>query len=285
MNLDASTFMEVQFATLSLGPFMSNPTPPNLSHDLPDVQEQLEGAAAQLASLDEQVRRLQQLAGLGTMSAMLAHEINNLLTPIVSYCQYAASRNDPELLRAAVEKSLTGAKRISALCTKALGLASDRESIASPTLIAPLVADVLDGLGRDLAKDNITTRVHIPPDLRACIAPDAIRQVLFNLVLNARQAMLDRRGTLTISAAAHANRIEITIADTGPGIPAEHLPRLFEPFFTTKASAGRADRAGTGLGLSVCKRLLDDCGGTIQVTSQYGSGAAFTISLPAALPA
>lgn len=264
---------------------MTNPTPPNLSHDSPDVQEQLAGAAAQLESLDDQVRRLQQLAGLGTMSAMLAHEINNLLTPIVSYCQYAASRNDPELLRAAVEKSLTGAKRISALCTRALGLASDRESAAVPTLIAPLVADVLEGLGRDLAKDNITPRVDISADLQAHIAPDAIRQVLFNLVLNARQAMLDRRGTLTISAVAAADRINITIADTGPGIAPEHLPRLFEPFFTTKAEAGRADRAGTGLGLSVCKRLLDDCGGTIQVKSQYGSGAAFTISLPAVSPA
>ena len=269
----------------TLGPSMSNSTPPNLSHDSPDVQEQLAHTAAHLASLDDQVRRLQQLAALGTMSAMLAHEINNLLTPIVSYCQYAASRNDPELLRAAVEKSLTGAKRISTLCSRALGLASDRESIATPTLIAPLVADVLEGLGRDLAKDNITTRLDIPADLHAHIAPDAIRQVLFNLVLNARQAMLDRRGTLTITAVHASDRINITIADTGPGIAPEHLQRLFEPFFTTKAEAGRADRGGSGLGLSICKRLLDDCGGTIQVKSQFGSGAAFTISLPAASPA
>lgn len=154
----------------------------------------------------------------------------------------------------------------------------------TPTMIAPLVADVLEGLGRDLAKDNITTKIEIPADLHALVPAGTLRQVLFNLVLNARQAMLDRRGTLTISAAAENNRVKITVIDTGPGIAAEHLPRLFEPFFTTKAGADRTDRGGTGLGLSICKRLLDDCGGTIQVKSQYGSGAAFTISLPAASP-
>jgi signal transduction histidine kinase len=261
---------------------MTEPT--NLSHDLPDVQEHLENVAAQLASLDEQVRRLQQLAGLGTMSAMLAHEINNLLTPIVSYCQYAASRNDPELLRAAVEKSLTGARRISSLCTRALGLVSERKSTAAMTPIVPLVVDVLDSLGRDLEKDNISTRVDIPISLHAFIDAEAIRHVLLNLVLNARQAMLDRRGTLTISAVVAEGQVSITVADTGPGIAPEHLPRLFEPFFTTKGQEQRTDRGGAGLGLTVCQRLLADCGGTIQVKSQFGSGAAFTISLPAAAP-
>jgi len=264
---------------------MSEPTTPNLSHALPDVQEHLDSLSAQLASLDEQVRRLQRLAGLGTMSAMLAHEINNLLTPIVSYCQYAASRNDPELLRTAVDKSLTAAHRITGLCSRALGLASHRDSTAAPTPVAPLVSDVLEGLGRDLQKDNIAVRMDIPADLTAYIPPDTIRQVLFNLVLNARQAMLDRRGTLTLSARASApDRIEISVADTGPGIRPEHLARLFEPFFSTKGAADRTDRGGAGLGLSICKRLLDDCGGTIHVNSQYGSGAVFTISLPAAPP-
>jgi len=263
---------------------MSNSTPPNLSHDLPDVQVQLENTAAQLASLDEQVRRLQQLAALGTMSAMLAHEINNLLTPIVSYCQYAASRNDPELLRAAVEKSLTAARRVSSLCTRALGLASERKTTAALTPIAPLVAEVIEGLGRDLDKDNITTNVNIPADLQAYIDADSIRHVLLNLVLNARQAMLDRRGTLTISAVAADGRVNICVADTGPGIKPEHLALLFEPFFTTKGQERRTDRGGAGLGLTVCRRLLEGCGGTIQVKSQLGSGAAFTISLPADPP-
>lgn len=263
---------------------MSKPTPPNLAYDLPDVQQQLENTAAQLASLDEQVRRLQHLAGLGTMSAMLAHEINNLLTPIVSYCQYAASRNDPDLLHAAVEKSLTGAMRISSLCTRALGLASERRTAAALTPIAPLAAEVIEGLGRDLEKDNITTRVDIPPDLQAFVDADAIRHVLLNLVLNARQAMLDRRGTLTISAITNEGRVNICVSDTGPGIKPEHLTRLFEPFFSTKSQERRTDRGGAGLGLTVCQRLLADCNGTIQVASQYGSGAAFTISLPAAGP-
>lgn len=262
---------------------MNDSSASNLSHGLPDVQEHLDGLSGQLKSLDEQVQRLQRLAGLGTMSAMLAHEINNLLTPIVSYCQYAKTRNDPELLRTAVDKSLTAANRITSLCTRALGLASNRESASVSTAIAPLVADVLEGLGRDLSKDNIRSCVEIPDDLRAMIPPDAIRQVLFNLVLNARQAMLDKRGTLTISASAVApDRVNITVADTGPGIRPEHLARLFEPFFSTKSGAGRTDRGGAGLGLSICKRLLDDCGGTIQVESQFGSGAIFTISLPAA---
>lgn len=265
---------------------MSDTPPINLSPDTADVQDHLEVLASQLASLQDQVRGLQRLAGLGTMSAMLAHEINNILTPIVSYGQYALQRNDPELLRTAVEKTLANSKRLTGLCTRVLGLAAESQAGLTATPIAPLVADAVECLGRDLAKDNITLHVHVPADLTARVHAGGLQQVLFNLVLNARQAMLDRRGELTITGErADGDRVRITVRDNGPGIPAEHVTRVFEPFFSTKQHQDRADKRGVGLGLAICRQIMSENGGTIDVHSVPGQGATFTLTLPSGDPA
>lgn len=257
--------------------------PAGLSHVDHDVERQLDGLERQFAELREQVQQLQRLAGLGTLSAVLAHEFNNMLAPIVSYSQYALQRNDAELMRSALEKTRVSSKRLSELCSKILGMAADDRSGPADALIAPIVAESVDCLARDLAKDDIVLIVDVAADLKARFQPATLQQVLFNLLLNARQAMLGRPGRLTVSARPVCESVEITVSDTGPGIKPEHVGRVFEPFFSTKRHESELEKGGVGLGLYVCKQLMADLGGSIAVVSKPGQGASFTLTVPAAM--
>jgi two-component system NtrC family sensor kinase len=114
------------------------------------------------------------------------------------------------------------------------------------------------------------------PDVPWVMAdPEQLQQVFLNLLLNAVQAMPEA-GVVTITATGHpeSRQVQITVADTGSGIPQEHLSRIFDPFFSTKED-------GTGLGLSVSARLIRAQGGHISVTSREGKGSVFTVFLPA----
>ncbi len=253
----------------------------NLSATETDVLAQLDGLEGRLLQLQHQVEQLQRLASLGTMAAMLAHEFNNALTPILSYCQYALQRGEPELMRTAVEKSFKNARRLGHLCERVLGMATDDQMGPTDTLILPLVRDAVECLGRDLEKDNIVLSLDVPDDLTARVTAGSLQQVLFNLVINARQAMLDRPGNLRIAAwRTDDGKVSINIADTGQGIKPEHLDKIFEPFFTTKQHESRADRQGIGLGLHICRQLMEEQGGTIEAESKPGKGATFTLTLP-----
>ena len=245
------------------------------------VEQQLDGLENRLADLHRQVQQLQRLASLGTISAILAHEFNNLLTPMLSYSQYALTRDDPALMKTAVEKSFQAAERLSVLCKKILGLARDDSMGPVDTEIRPLLVDTVECIGRDLNKDRIVFEIDAPEDLKARAHPSSLQQVLFNLVLNARQAMLDRPGTLTLSARATGDgKIEIAVRDTGHGIKPEHIDRIFDSFFSTRQHESKIDRRGIGLGLHICRQLMEEQNGDIGVLSKVGEGTTFTLTLP-----
>jgi len=253
----------------------------NVSQQDESVQGTLAGIEQTIAELHRQVASLQRLASLGTVTAMLAHEFNNVLTPIVSYCQYALTRSDAEMMRTAVEKTLKNATRLTALCGKILGMATDERMGPAPTPIAPVVQDALTCLCRDLEKDNITLHVDVPPELVARAHVASLQQVLFNLILNARQAMIGTAGRLSITGRrGEDGRVLIEISDTGCGIRPEHLDKLFQPFFSTKRHESRPDRSGIGLGLHICKRLMTEQEGDISVRSKPREGTTFTLALP-----
>lgn len=245
------------------------------------VEEQFHQLAEQVDSLRKQLREAQRLAALGTMSAMVAHEFNNLMTTVIPYAQFALEKNDETLLRRAVEKALQQAKRASQMCDRILNLATHQHLSPGPVEVAPLVTETIAGLGRDLNKDNIQVRINIPTDLRVKANSGLLQQVLFNIVLNARQAMLGRPGTLSVEAEPLAdNTVAIRIKDTGCGIKPEDMPRIWEPFFTTRRQADRPDQRGIGLGLTICKDIIEEMEGTIAAESQPGAGTTFTITLP-----
>lgn len=257
--------------------------PPAAGAAAETVEQQLDGLERHLAELQRQVQKLQRLASLGTVAAILAHEFNNLLTPIVSYSQYALTSNDPAFLRRAVEKTHRNARQLAALCTRVLGITTDDRMGPVETEIRPLLVGAVECIGRDPGKDGIEVVIEAPEDLRARAHAGSLQQVLFNLVLNARQAMLDREGRLTLEAhRAKDGRVEISVRDTGHGIRPEHRERIFEPFFSTKEHETRSDRRGIGLGLHICRQLMEEQDGSIRVESTPGAGATFTLTLPAA---
>ena len=150
------------------------------------------------------------------------------------------------------------------------------EKIEIPLL--PMVNAAFDCLCRDFTKDGITVEILVSDGLRVYASPVQLQQAIMNLVLNAREAMIPHGGKLTISAQADNDGILIKINDTGCGIEQSEMSRVFDTFFTTKHK--KIAGSGTGLGLSLCKKVIDAHGGTITVESQPGKGTTFTITLP-----
>ena len=266
---------------------MSEKSPPAASDDL--LNRQVAAAQDQLDYLRDQLTESQRLATIGTIAAVIAHEFNNLLTPVVSYSQYAlasAESDEPDmaLIRKALAKSYQGSSKAGKICASMLALARGESSFTQVS-VQKLVDEVLLVLARDPRKDGIALRVQVQPSLFVHGDPVQLEQVLLNLLINARHAMLGKGGSLSVKAAVEGAEVKITVADTGPGIPERLRVKIFEPFFTTKSAARRGESKGTGLGLAICKEIIDHHNGRIEVASEIGKGTTFSISLPISMSA
>ncbi len=251
------------------------------------LDAELAAAQRQLDDVREQLTESQRLAAIGTIAAVIAHEFNNLLTPMVSYSQFAmatAEAADPDmaLIRKALSKSYQASTKAGRICNSMLSLARGEATAFAAVPVQTLVDEVLNVLARDPQKDGIALRVQVAPGLAVHGDVVQLEQVLLNLLINARQAMLGKGGSLTVKASGDGGGVRLQVADTGPGIPAQVLGRIFEPFFTTKGTAARGETRGTGLGLSICREIVQHHGGRIDVASVVGRGTTFTIHLPAA---
>jgi signal transduction histidine kinase len=251
---------------------------------LPGCQASIETALAdleeRLAQLQSQVHRLHGLATMGTLTAAMAHEINNLLTPLSGRCQFALREDDPKRMRDALDGAVRGARQIAEVCDRILAIARSETTNASRVRIAPVIEEAIACLGRDLAKDAIELHTDVDANLFALCCPASLRQVLLNLILNSRQAMTPGGGRLSIRAGAVAEgkTLQVDIADTGGGIAPEVIEKVFDPYVTTRSSI--AGDGGAGLGLYVSRQLIEKMGGRISVESTRNVGATFRITLP-----
>jgi signal transduction histidine kinase len=233
----------------------------------------------EVQSLRKQLQRAQRLAQVGTLTAMVAHEFNNILTPMMNYAQLAQS--DPALRPKAIRHALDGAARATAICRAILDLAAPDGEPRRTVRLADLVEETLTAMARDPGKDGIRLVRKVPPRLRLTTRPVELKQVLLNLILNARSAVMKkpRPQGIAISARRCGPKVFIRVADTGVGIAPEDFARIFEPFFTTN------NGNGTGLGLAVCRHLVRSMNGRLTVRSQLGKGSCFTVALPVRAPA
>jgi two-component system NtrC family sensor kinase len=233
-------------------------------------------------SLQSQLIQFQSLANIGAASCMIAHEINNLLTPLVSYAAMALEDSDDiALVEKALNKTIRGCEQATKVMESMLALANGQNQEKENARLATLVEGVFDCLCRDFKKDGITVKIQIPEDLTIWAVPIQIQHVLMNLILNARDAMLPRGGILTISAKENNDAVHIEVTDTGCGIEQANLKKIFEPFFTTKTNKkSPSESTGSGLGLAFCKKIIEAHDGCISVESAPAQGTAFTISLP-----
>jgi signal transduction histidine kinase len=161
-----------------------------------------------------------------------------------------------------------------------LGFARNNSTQRQMTDLVALIEELLVLTEKDLSKHRIQLEKKYHGRPQAPIVPAQIEQVLLNLIINARQAM-PRGGRLRIEVRENerTGMAEISVADTGVGIPADRLRLIFEPFYTTK-EPDEHGHGGTGLGLSVCRQIIDQHQGRIRVESLVGKGSTFTIKLP-----
>jgi PAS domain S-box-containing protein len=239
--------------------------------------------------MEAQLLRTQRLESVGRLASGIAHDLNNILTPVLlappilrEALQDKAALNIVDSIEASAER---GAAIIRQLLTFGRGTATHRV----PLPIRTLMRDMMKIMEETFPK-NIRLRLEVPPDL-ALVTGDAtqLHQVLMNLCVNARDAM-PQGGQLTLSLqpalvdevlarmhpGAHPGRhVMVSVADTGTGIPPEHLDKIFDPFFTTKAVG-----EGTGLGLSTVAAIVRGHEGILLVDSVPGQGTTFRIFLP-----
>ena len=145
------------------------------------------------------------------------------------------------------------------------------------------VRELIDGgftcLARDFERDGIRVDLRISDEHKIEVYPVAFQQVLMNLILNARDAMLPKGGILKISSQKTDYDVRISVCDTGCGIDAENLSRIFEPFFSTKTRENTSE-SGMGLGLAFCDKIIRKLDGRIQVQSVPDQGSEFTLIIP-----
>lgn len=232
--------------------------------------------------LQYQLSRLQALANIGTATCMIAHEINNLLTPLVSYANLGLNNpEDKSLTSKVLQKTVKNCKQASMVMESILAVANGETKEKKTIRLRALIDEIFNCLCRDFSKDGIVVEIRVPEELTVWAVPVHIQQVLMNLILNAREAIMPRKGTIIIDAQKVVDSIQIRVSDNGCGISAENLEKIFEPFFTTKSgSSDFSEPCGSGLGLAFCKKVIDEHGGSITVESEIGVRTTFEITLP-----
>jgi PAS domain S-box-containing protein len=245
--------------------------------------------AEQPSRLDETNRRRQRLESLGSLASGIAHDLNNLLTPILMSCKML-QRADPNIDREALLDTISsGAKRGAELIAQLLTFAQGGEGTHKPIRIDSFLPEVSEILRRAIP-GSIRLTVDIAESLPQVMGDETeISQVVMNLAINARDAM-PHGGELSIRVRTEVLQVEtsfsttilpageyvaIEVADTGTGIPREICDRIFDPFFSTK-QRGR----GTGLGLSTTIGIVKSHGGAIGIKSMIDQGTTMTVLLP-----
>jgi signal transduction histidine kinase/DNA-binding response OmpR family regulator len=242
---------------------------------------ELTALAVEKQSLAHQLVHTQRLSTVGRMVAGIAHELNNPLAVILGSLDLLRQEPAAERLSDRLGRVATQTERAVKIVRTLLALARNRPTQRTAVPLDALLTETLELTAYDLKHGGVRVLWQLGDALPVVGDPDQLRQVFTNLVLNVCQAVAATGGpgTLTISAdvVPPGDRVRVHLADSGPGIPPEHLPHVFEPFFTTKNEG-----EGTGLGLAICQWIVEGQGGQISVDSQPGHGARFTVELPAA---
>lgn len=251
------------------------------------MTDQLARADRQRAVLDSNLVQSSKMAALGKLAAGIAHEVNNPLAVIKEKAGWirdllaeediASSKNFREF-EDAIKKIEYHVDRARKVTHRLLGFARRMEPVQESVDINRVLEETVGFLENEARFRNIEIRKELLEDLPVIRSDSSqLQQVFLNILENAIDAVA-KDGAITVrtSYSPQLREVEVTVADTGPGIPKEMLGRIFDPFFTTKGTG-----EGTGLGLSVSYSIVEKLGGRITVESEEGRGAAFTIHLPA----
>ncbi len=237
-----------------------------------DVKRQM----AELKQTQVQLIQSTKLAAIGELASNIAHEINNPLTSVLGFASYLAEQVRPDdPMREELNLIREEATRARDIVRDLLDFSRQREFTPESTDLNRVLEQTVAMVRRQGILDSIALTEKYAADV-PMVEVDAsrIKQVFLNIISNALYAM-PAGGSLTIRTAASDEAVQVEFTDTGTGIAPEHVGKIFDPFFTTKPEV-----SGTGLGLSVSLGIVQSHGGTIEVRSQVGKGATFTVKLP-----
>ena len=247
--------------------------------------EVLKAKAEAMEALNVQIREMahrQRLESIGTLTSGIAHEFNNLLTPIMGYSILILEKLPPE-----DTESYDNALEIYNASQKAKQITSRLSNLSRKETRGALRPIRLDTLAQQVLEVSAPARpkgVCVETGFAARNRPvlgdeTQLFQMTLNLVLNAFEALADQGGTVRVSTGTYGEHAILRVADNGPGIPDQVKEKIFDPFFTTKGSG-----KGIGLGLAIVQQIVEAHGGTIALESTAGQGTAFTVVFPTAPP-
>jgi len=225
--------------------------------------------------LERQMAHIEKLANIGTLASGILHDINNPLYVILGFSENLLEENHSVQVRDQALEVLQATKRIITMCQD-LNLYARQSTPLKCTLVdlTQQLEEAMKVARFSVGLENITVVREYSAHPIILARPEEIVQILVNLIVNALQAM-DGRGTLTLKAGLTDLMGTISIEDTGPGIPQEHMRKIFEPFYTTKPPG-----KGTGLGLHSVRSLVQQYGGNIHINSVMGEGTTFHLEFP-----
>ncbi len=235
----------------------------------------------QLKAIQQQLVETQRMAALGELVGTTTHEFNNVLMTIINYAKLGLRHKDEPTRDKALTKILAASQRAEKITNSVLGLARNRKQEFAPTNLADILGESLVLLEREMQKFRVHVRcefAEVPP-VRAI--GNQIQQVLLNLMTNARQAM-PKGGELLLRLDHDeaSDSVDLTVRDSGVGIPREQLSKIFDRFYSTKDGPDETGKGGTGVGLSTCKEIVEAHQGQLRVESTVGRGTAFIARLP-----
>lgn len=248
--------------------------------ELREKNSELVRANEALRGMQEQMIRAERLAAIGQMAAGISHEIDNPVGIILGYAELLLEdmeEGDPR--REDVAAIIEECKRCRRITGGLLGFARSAPSRRETIFLGDLVEGTLASLRpQKLFRGVELSFIPYPEPLAVSADPDQLRQVFINLFLNAGQA-LGGKGRLAVTLGREGGRATVRVADSGPGVPPQLREKIFDPFFTTKSRG-----EGTGLGLSVCRKLVQDHGGRLWAEESPSGGALFVLELPVEIP-
>jgi len=251
------------------------------------LEQRVEQKTLELQHAQEQILQVEKMASLGRLAAVVAHEINNPLSSVVTYARIldrelrdpAAAAASPERLRY-LEAIASEAARCGEIVSHLLAFARQRGGSFSAVDFNSVVEKAVFLVRHKLELAEVSTRLELDPKLGSVeVDAQQIQQALMALIINACEAMEGGGGTLTLRTRTLAEGLAVEVADSGPGMAPEVAAHAFEPFFSTKS-----DGSGVGLGLAVVYSIVKRHGGGIELETKPGAGCRFTITLPARAP-
>lgn len=223
--------------------------------------------------LRQEVARAEKLRAVATLAAGMAHEIKNPLSSIKTFAEYLPQKYDDPAYREKFAKIMSQeVDKMNSLVQRLLEFARPTQPRLQSVRLSGVVKETLDFLQGTLLQKQIQVDTHFAETDEVLADPAQLKQVFLNLLLNSVDA-IEPPGSVSVSTGQENGHLEVTVTDTGRGIPKKDLPHVFDPFFTTKSG-------GTGLGLSVVHSIVREHGGHVRVESETGRGTSVTITLP-----